>query len=108
VLALVAEGRTNRQIGQALYITPKTASAHLSRILTKLGIAGRGEAATVAHRLGLDNDDPLGRGRSTRVMRSTIAVRQRRASRTWAQWTANVLVREHTAAEEGEPPVNFR
>jgi DNA-binding CsgD family transcriptional regulator/tetratricopeptide (TPR) repeat protein len=53
VLALVAEGRTNRQIGQALFITPKTASIHVSRILAKLGVAGRGEAAAVAHRLGL-------------------------------------------------------
>jgi DNA-binding CsgD family transcriptional regulator/tetratricopeptide (TPR) repeat protein len=55
VLALVAQGRTNRQIGQALFITPKTAGVHVSRILTKLGVAGRGEAAAVAHRLGLDN-----------------------------------------------------
>jgi DNA-binding CsgD family transcriptional regulator/tetratricopeptide (TPR) repeat protein len=55
VLALVAEGRTNRQIGQALFITPKTASVHVSRILAKLGVAGRGEAAAVAHRLGLHN-----------------------------------------------------
>jgi DNA-binding CsgD family transcriptional regulator len=54
VLALVAEGRTNRQIGQELFITPKTASVHVSRILAKLGVAGRGEAAAVAHRLGLD------------------------------------------------------
>ena len=54
VLTLVAEGRTNRQIGQALFITPKTASVHVSRILAKLGVAGRGEAAAVAHRLGLD------------------------------------------------------
>jgi DNA-binding CsgD family transcriptional regulator len=54
VLALVAEGRTNRQIGQALFITPKTASVHVSRILTKLGVAGRGEAAAIAHRLGVD------------------------------------------------------
>jgi DNA-binding NarL/FixJ family response regulator len=54
VLALVAAGRTNRQIGQALFITPKTASIHVSRILTKLGVAGRGEAAAIAHRLGLD------------------------------------------------------
>ena len=37
VLALVAEGRTNRQIGQALFITPKTAGVHVSRILVKLG-----------------------------------------------------------------------
>jgi DNA-binding CsgD family transcriptional regulator len=54
VLALVAEGRTNRQIGQELFITPKTASIHVSRILAKLGVTGRGEAAAVAHRLGLD------------------------------------------------------
>jgi DNA-binding CsgD family transcriptional regulator len=54
VLALVAEGRTNRQIGQELFITPKTASLHVSRILAKLGVAGRGEAAAIAHRLGLD------------------------------------------------------
>ena len=55
MLALVAEGRTNRQIGQALFIiTPKTASIHVSRILAKLGVTGRGEAAAVAHRLGLD------------------------------------------------------
>jgi DNA-binding NarL/FixJ family response regulator len=44
VLALVAEGRTNRQIGQALFITPKTAGLHVSRILAKLGVGGRGVA----------------------------------------------------------------
>jgi DNA-binding NarL/FixJ family response regulator len=54
VLALVAEGRTNRQIAQALFITEKTASLHVSHILAKLGVAGRGEAAALAHRLGLD------------------------------------------------------
>jgi DNA-binding CsgD family transcriptional regulator len=56
VLALVAAGRTNRQIGQELFITDKTASVHVSRILAKLGVAGRGEAAAIAHRLGLDRD----------------------------------------------------
>jgi DNA-binding CsgD family transcriptional regulator len=54
VLALVAEGRTNRQLGQALFITPKTAGVHVTRILAKLGVGGRGEAATIAHRLGLN------------------------------------------------------
>jgi DNA-binding CsgD family transcriptional regulator/tetratricopeptide (TPR) repeat protein len=54
VLTLVAEGRTNRQIGQALFITPKTAGVHVSRILAKLGVAHRGEAAAIAHQLGLD------------------------------------------------------
>jgi DNA-binding CsgD family transcriptional regulator len=53
VLALVAAGRSNRQIGEALFITPKTASIHVSRILTKLGVTGRVEAAAIAHRLGL-------------------------------------------------------
>jgi DNA-binding CsgD family transcriptional regulator/tetratricopeptide (TPR) repeat protein len=54
VLALVADGRSNRQIAQALFISPKTASVHVSNILAKLGVAGRVEAAAIAHRLGLD------------------------------------------------------
>ena len=54
VLALVAAGRSNRQIAQALFISPKTVSVHVSNILAKLGVAGRVEAAAVAHRLGLD------------------------------------------------------
>ncbi|HXS45264.1 MAG TPA: response regulator transcription factor, partial [Solirubrobacteraceae bacterium] len=54
VLALVAEGRTNREIGAELYMAEKTASVHVSRILAKLGVRGRTEAAAVAHRLGLD------------------------------------------------------
>jgi DNA-binding CsgD family transcriptional regulator/tetratricopeptide (TPR) repeat protein len=54
VLALVAEGRTNRQIADTLFISAKTASVHVSNILSKLGVANRGEAAATAHRLGLD------------------------------------------------------
>jgi DNA-binding CsgD family transcriptional regulator/tetratricopeptide (TPR) repeat protein len=54
VLAMVAAGRSNRQIAQALFISPKTASVHVSNILAKLGVATRVEAAAVAHRLGLD------------------------------------------------------
>jgi len=53
VLAHLLEGRTNRQIARALFITEKTASVHVSNILGKLGVANRGEAAAVAHRLGL-------------------------------------------------------
>jgi DNA-binding CsgD family transcriptional regulator len=53
VLALLAEGLTNRQIGQRLYIAEKTASVHVSNILAKLGASGRTEAVTVAHRRGL-------------------------------------------------------
>jgi len=53
VLRLLAEGRTNRQIGDELFITPKTASVHVSRILTKLGVANRAQAAALAHRMGI-------------------------------------------------------
>jgi DNA-binding CsgD family transcriptional regulator/tetratricopeptide (TPR) repeat protein len=53
VLALVAAGRSNGQIATALFISPKTASVHVSNILAKLGVTGRVEAAAVAHRLGL-------------------------------------------------------
>ncbi|MFI9544483.1 AAA family ATPase [Streptomyces sp. NPDC052016] len=53
VLRLVSAGRTNRQIAGELFISPKTASVHVSNILAKLGVSGRGEAAAVAHRLGL-------------------------------------------------------
>jgi DNA-binding CsgD family transcriptional regulator/tetratricopeptide (TPR) repeat protein len=53
VLALVAEGLTNRQIGERLFISEKTASVHVSRLLAKLGAGTRGEAAAVARRRGL-------------------------------------------------------
>ncbi|MGW7823325.1 helix-turn-helix transcriptional regulator [Streptomyces puniciscabiei] len=53
VLRLVSAGRTNRQIAEELFISPKTASVHVSNILSKLGVSGRGEAAAMAHRLGL-------------------------------------------------------
>jgi DNA-binding NarL/FixJ family response regulator len=58
VLRLLAAGCTNPQIGEALYIARKTASHHVSSILTKLGVATRVEAAGVAHRLGLTSDTP--------------------------------------------------
>jgi DNA-binding NarL/FixJ family response regulator len=51
VLALIAEGATNRQIGAALYMAEKTASVHVSRILSKLGVQTRTQAAALAHRL---------------------------------------------------------
>jgi DNA-binding CsgD family transcriptional regulator/tetratricopeptide (TPR) repeat protein len=54
VLALVAAGRSNRQIAQALFISPKTVGVHVSNILAKLGVTGRVEAAAIAHRLRLD------------------------------------------------------
>jgi ATP/maltotriose-dependent transcriptional regulator MalT len=53
VLVLIAEGATNRQIGAALFMAEKTASVHVSRILSKLGVQSRTQAAAVAHRLHL-------------------------------------------------------
>ena len=54
VLRLVAAGRTNGEIGSALFISTKTASVHVSNILAKLAVTGRGEASALAHRAGLD------------------------------------------------------
>jgi DNA-binding CsgD family transcriptional regulator len=54
VLELVAAGRTNRQIADALFISTKTASVHVSNILAKLGVSNRAEAGAAARRLGLD------------------------------------------------------
>jgi DNA-binding CsgD family transcriptional regulator len=51
VLTLIAEGATNRQIGAALFMAEKTASVHVSRILNKLGVRSRTQAAAMAHRL---------------------------------------------------------
>jgi DNA-binding NarL/FixJ family response regulator len=59
VLRLVAAGWTNQQIADALFITRKTASVHVSNIMGKLGAANRGEAAALARRLGLAADAPL-------------------------------------------------
>ena len=53
VLALVAEGYTNRRIAETLFISESTAGVHVSNILGKLGVASRTEAATVAARLGM-------------------------------------------------------
>jgi DNA-binding CsgD family transcriptional regulator len=53
VLRLLARGQSNRQIGAELFISPKTASVHVSNILAKLAATNRTEAAAVAHREGL-------------------------------------------------------
>jgi DNA-binding NarL/FixJ family response regulator len=54
VLALVAEGKTNAEIGAALYLSEKTVRNHVSTILAKLGVTNRIEAATYAVRHGID------------------------------------------------------
>jgi DNA-binding NarL/FixJ family response regulator len=53
VLMLVARGATNREIGGELFMAEKTASVHVSRILAKLDVRSRTQAAAVAHRMGL-------------------------------------------------------
>ncbi|MFC0004318.1 AAA family ATPase [Micromonospora siamensis] len=53
VLRLVAEGHSNSRIAEQLFISPKTASVHVSRIIAKLDVSNRVEAAALAHRLGL-------------------------------------------------------
>jgi DNA-binding NarL/FixJ family response regulator len=54
VLELVAGGATNREIGEQLHMAEKTASVHVSRILGKLDVRSRTEAAAVAHRHGMN------------------------------------------------------
>ena len=58
VLTLVARGYTNREIADALVISVKTASVHVSHILRKLAAPNRREAAAIAHRLALPGDGP--------------------------------------------------
>ena len=53
VLELLAAGRSNGEVGSALFISTKTASVHVSNILAKLGVSSRGEAAALARRAGL-------------------------------------------------------
>jgi DNA-binding CsgD family transcriptional regulator len=61
VLGLVCAGCTNRQIAARLFISPKTAGLHVSHILAKLSVTTRGEAAALAHRLGLGDPTVSGR-----------------------------------------------
>lgn len=56
VLELVAAGRSNAEIADVLFISPKTASVHVTHILDKLGVNNRVEAATIAVRVGAGAD----------------------------------------------------
>ncbi|WP_210583960.1 helix-turn-helix transcriptional regulator [Streptomyces sp. GESEQ-35] len=62
VLRLLALGRSNRQIGEELFITGKTASVHVSNILGKLSAASRTEAVAIAYRRGLITPEPTASG----------------------------------------------
>jgi DNA-binding CsgD family transcriptional regulator/tetratricopeptide (TPR) repeat protein len=53
ILGLVAQGKSNGEIGRQLFISAKTVSVHVSNILAKLGAGGRTEAAAIARRDGL-------------------------------------------------------
>ncbi|MED7955081.1 response regulator transcription factor [Streptomyces sp. BE20] len=61
VLALVGEGLTNRQIGQRLYLAEKTVKNHISRLLAKLGVERRVQAALIANQTLADRTQPTGR-----------------------------------------------
>ena len=67
VLRLVAAGRSNREIASALFISPKTASVHVSNILGKLGTISRTEAAAKAHALRLFENPLLRHARPKRA-----------------------------------------
>lgn len=60
VLRCLGEGMSNKQIAAALYIGEKTVKTHVSRVLMKLGVASRTQAALHAVRLGLVPDTPAG------------------------------------------------
>jgi DNA-binding NarL/FixJ family response regulator len=51
ILALIAEGLTNRQIGERLYLAEKTVKNYVSNLLSKMGMSRRTEAAAYAARL---------------------------------------------------------
>ncbi len=76
VLRLVAEGRSNSQIAGTLFISPKTVSVHVSNVLAKLGVSGRGEAAAVAYRAGVLFDDEPSPSASARGLAGGAATRQ--------------------------------
>lgn len=59
VVGLIAQGKTNKEIAQILVIAEKTARNHVSRILTKLGLSRRSQAAAWAIKAGLYDEDTL-------------------------------------------------
>jgi two-component system, NarL family, nitrate/nitrite response regulator NarL len=60
ILALLADGKTQREIAAALFISPKTVGTHIQRLLAKLGVHSRAQAVAVAYREGLVDEDVHG------------------------------------------------
>jgi DNA-binding NarL/FixJ family response regulator len=56
VLSLLAEARTNREIGETLFISPKTVSVHVSNLMRKLGVTRRAEASRLAKKAVLEQE----------------------------------------------------
>ncbi|MEU9126863.1 response regulator transcription factor [Kitasatospora sp. NPDC048540] len=61
ILALIGEGLTNRQIGERLYLAEKTVKNHISRLLAKLGVERRVQAAVIATQATAARDHAAGR-----------------------------------------------
>ena len=61
VLEALARGLTNAQIAEDLYISPKTVEHHVGRVLAKLGVRSRAEAAALSVRAAAQGERPGGR-----------------------------------------------
>ena len=70
MLPLVADGLTNQQIADRLFISPHTVGVHVSHILSKLDVDNRVAAAASAHRAGLlpDSSEPGPRSSKERCL----------------------------------------
>ncbi|MFE9609743.1 response regulator [Streptomyces sp. NPDC006012] len=62
ILALIGDGLTNREIGRRLYLSEKTVKNHISRLLAKLGVQRRVQAAVLASQLEQSEQGESGRG----------------------------------------------
>jgi DNA-binding NarL/FixJ family response regulator len=79
ILALLSEGKSNREIARALFLSEKTVKAHLAAVFRKLGVANRTQAAMAAVGMGMgpwrkqamdDDDEPMAGQRQVGTWRS--------------------------------------
>jgi DNA-binding NarL/FixJ family response regulator len=80
VLDLIAEGYTNRQIGETIFLAEKTVKNYVSNLLAKLGMSRRAEAAAYAARLAAGRTRPPVPGESAVARVGPAPRRRRRAS----------------------------